>query len=276
VSGDRVRSPIIKIISMDNENKNGKSGKPKRKLTAKDITRKAFKEELQDGYLLMNKGTLKGSEERGELTNAEKFVYLLLLRFRDRKSTISYPSMELMAEIMSSPNSNVAIQNVSRSILSLEKKGWINIARVSKREGAQTTIRNAYELLHTDSHLSKSDKITYGLVYNKLLTWEERLFMIQVYPFILWDKNEIRFSRRELEAQSGIHKTTISLRVTRLIQLGVLEEHKDKSLTIDMVRLNDLSIEQTDKLILSMSQRISKLENELRKAKSQGYDVDID
>lgn len=213
------------------------------------------------------------SKENCLITDKDKFIYLLILRFRDEnkngESTISRKSI---AEFMSSTNKVITVDNVSESISSLRRAKYIEVKEKlfwSEKNQCSATSHIYVPLIDVDKKIENWDKIPSSLLFAKSITWQDRLFSIQMYPFIHEATDEIRLPNRELAIKLNISQQTLKTKISTFVESGVLIKIKDDfGYKVDVKKLLFIGESEFIKIIQNYESRLEEERNKNKRLTS--------
>jgi len=182
------------------------------------LTRAQIIVHLKTDFLFMD--LKEFSKQTKDCTNLERFVYLVLYRFRNKKSNTAFPSLETLSECISTKDTPIHIQSISRVIKGLVAKGLIQSEAAHDNASAKKIFRFTNPLPEIEGGFK--DKLAYDLLLNKSIEWQDRLFLIQIYPYIYSAENVIKYTKKQMSDMLGISLPTVMERVKSLSELGIL------------------------------------------------------
>lgn len=184
------------------------------------------------------------------LSPQDKFVLLILLKYQNREGH-SFPNEDTIAEIMSCSEEKIIPSTgenkmkkvfrsgISKSIKNLEINEYITV--VKNKKGYSSYLYNTYlinkdKIPDTDSNW---EKIPNSLVLKSSLTWQQRLFAIQLYPFVLNEINEIHYPKSFLSKKMGLSYPTMCSKMKEFENLGLIER-LDKGYRVDVFKMMEI------------------------------------
>lgn len=190
-----------------------------------------------------------------ELSPQDKFVLLILLKYRNKEG-VSYPNQETIAEIMSciekkqikstgeSKIKKVVRNNISKSIKNLEKNGYLKIIKSSsfnRDDGVFGYCYNMYQINRDKFPEMENnwEKIPNSLILKSNFTWQQRLFIIQLYPFVLNNINEIHYPKLFLSKKMGLSYPTLCSKFKEFEYMGIIEQ-KEKGYSVDVFKMMEI------------------------------------
>lgn len=207
------------------------------------------------------------------ISDRDKFIYLLILKFRNEsKKGESTVSRRSIADFMSSHNNKITVENVSNSISALKKAKYIEIKeKLMWSEVNQCSFSSSVylPLVDVEKDLDNWDKIPSSILFAKTLTWQDRLFAIQMYPFIHEKTDEIRLSNQELSEKLLISKQTLITKLKIFTDLNILIKIKDDfGYKVDVRKLFFIGEDEFIEIIQNYESRLEEERNKNKRLTS--------
>jgi hypothetical protein len=192
-------------------------------------------------YVKADTETFSNNNEK--LTPHDQMVFLILLKYKNEKG-VCWPNEKTIASIIygedeSAKNNYV---NVSRSISNLKNKGYIEVTKMRYvySETEFGYFYNQYTILKypTSNNQDRGwEMIPDKLIANIKLSWQERLFRIQLYPLILQDNNKINLPLSIISKKTGINVKTLKIKLSEMENKKLIEKSEKIGYEVDVFNL---------------------------------------
>lgn len=199
--------------------------------------------EINSGLRYVKADTEIFSNNNDKLTPHDQMVLLILLKYKNEKG-VCWPSEKTLSSIMYGDDESAKKNcvNISRSISNLKNKGYIEICKMryiyDEQEYGNTY--NQYTILKYPSSNNQDkgwEMIPDKLITNINLSWQERLFRIQLYPLILQDNNKISLPLSIISKKTGVNVKTLKIKLTEMENKKLIEKTEKIGYDVDVFNL---------------------------------------
>lgn len=183
------------------------------------------------------------SNKNDKLTPHDQMVFLILLKYKNEKG-VCWPNEKTIASIIYGTDESAKKNyvNVSRSISKLKNNGYIEVTKMRYffENGEYGNYYNQYTILkYPDSNNQNRgwEMIPDNLIANVKLSWQERLFRIQLYPLVIQENNRINLSLEIISKKTGINVKTLRIKLFEMENKNLIEKSGKVGYDVDVFNL---------------------------------------